>query len=162
MDVDLSTDLEAFPALVGAITTEGYDLAAGSRHLPGARPCRSWRREVSLRVYIWLVRVLLGSRLTDTQCGFKALSRQAADALLPQVQDTGWFFDIELLVLAERLGYRIAELPVPWVEDPDSRVRLLATAWADLRGLWRLRRALGRLHREGRPAGTHTRTRQAG
>lgn len=139
MDVDLSTDLVAFPELVEAIACGQYDLAIGSRLLDGSRTKRSWRREAISRAYVGLLRRLCQVRVTDAQCGFKAISRPAADALLPLVQDTGWFFDTELLVLALRRGYRIHELPVHWTENRDSRVKLLRTAWEDLRGLWRLR-----------------------
>jgi glycosyltransferase involved in cell wall biosynthesis len=146
MDVDLSTDPAAFPALVEAISARGFDLAVGSRRLPGARVRRSWKRELTSRGYIVLTKAFLGARFTDPQCGFKAISRAAARELLPQVRDTGWFFDTELLALAERAGYRIFEQPVSWVEDTDSRVKVLRTAWEDLKGLWRLRRGL----RDGR------------
>lgn len=91
------------------------------------------------RTYNRLLRTALGLRVHDAQCGFKALSRAAAQALLPQVRDPGFFFDTELLVLAQRQGWRVQELPVRWVEDPDSRVRLARTIWADLKGVWRLR-----------------------
>jgi glycosyltransferase involved in cell wall biosynthesis len=139
MDVDLSTDLEAFPALVEAIACGAYDLAIGSRLLKDSRTERSWRREVISRAYVGLLRRLCRVEISDAQCGFKAISRRAAHTLLPLVQDTGWFFDTELLVLAMRRGYRVRELPVHWIENRDSRVKLLRTAWEDLRGLWRLR-----------------------
>lgn len=142
MDVDLSTDLAAFPSLIGAVASGDFDLAIGSRLLPGARVQRRWKRELTSRGYNRLVRALVHTRLADAQCGFKAISRTAAQALLPQVQDPGWFFDTELLVLAERLGYRICEIPVHWVEERDSRVNIFSTALADLRGLLRLRRQL--------------------
>lgn len=142
MDVDLSTDLAAFPGLVEAVRSGPFDLATGSRLLPDSQTTRCQQREFISRGYNWLARSLLRTRITDLQCGFKAISRQAAHELLPRVEDTGWFFDTELLVLAEKLGYRICELPVRWVEDPDSRVRIVRTALADLRGLLRLRRQL--------------------
>jgi glycosyltransferase involved in cell wall biosynthesis len=144
MDVDLSTGLEALPTLVAAVAEQGYDLATGSRLLPGSRTRRNWRREVTSRCYIRLAQAVLGTRLSDTQCGFKAIARQAARELLPQVEDTAWFFDTELLVLAERQGWRIREVPVCWEEDADSRVQVWRTAVADLRGLLRLRRRLAR------------------
>jgi glycosyltransferase involved in cell wall biosynthesis len=143
MDVDLSTDLETFPELV-EVAEGGCDLAFGSRLLPGSRTVRSRRRELLSRGYNRLVKAILHARFSDAQCGFKALNRRAAQRLLPLVQDTGWFFDTELLVLAERLGYRLCELPVRWVEHPDSRVRILSTALGDLKGLFRLRRRLAR------------------
>jgi glycosyltransferase involved in cell wall biosynthesis len=144
MDVDLSTDLTAFPALVQAVASGNYDLAVGSRLRPGSRTQRCWRREIISRGYIGLVKMVFGTRFSDAQCGFKAITREAAARLLPAVEDTGWFFDTELLVLAEKCGYRILDLPVRWTEDPDSRVKILRTAYADLRGILRLHRKLRR------------------
>lgn len=144
MDVDLSTDLAAFPALIDAVAGGEFDLAIGSRLLAQSEVKRCWRREWISRGYNRLVRRLLRTAISDLQCGFKAIHRAAAQALLPQVADNGWFFDTELLVLAERLGYRVGEIPVRWIEDSDSRVNILSTALADLRGLWRLRRQLAR------------------
>lgn len=140
MDVDLSTDLAAHPALIEAVAEKGFDLAVGSRLLPGSQVQRGWKREVISRGYNRLVKLMLHTRFSDAQCGFKAISRQAAQMLLPLVEDSGWFFDTELLVLAEKLGYRICEVPVRWVDDPDSRVRIWSTAIDDVRGLFRLRR----------------------
>lgn len=107
MDADLSTDLGAFLTLIEALATGGYDVATGSRLLEPASTIRSFRRELVSRAYNLLVRALLQTHFSDAQCGFKALTRRAAQCLLPQVEDTGWFFDTELLVLAEKLGYRI-------------------------------------------------------
>jgi glycosyltransferase involved in cell wall biosynthesis len=140
MDIDLATDLECLPPLIAAVTEGGYDLAVGSRRLPGSITTRSVKREVISRLYIGLTRAFLGTHFSDAQCGFKAIRREAAQRLLPLVQDNGWFFDTELLFCAERLGYRILELPVKWVEGGDSRVKVLATALADLRGLARIKR----------------------
>ncbi|MBI4323820.1 MAG: glycosyltransferase family 2 protein [Chloroflexi bacterium] len=142
MDVDLSTDLAAFPALVDAIASHGFDLAIGSRLLPASRIERNWKRELISRSYVTLIHALCPTRLSDAQCGFKAVARPAALRLLPLVEDREWFFDTELLLLAEKLGYRICELPVRWVEDPNSRVRIFSTALADVKGLIRLRRKL--------------------
>jgi glycosyltransferase involved in cell wall biosynthesis len=144
MDVDLSTDLSAFATLVQAVASSDFDLATGSRLLPASRTRQSGRREVISRVYNRLVKRLFQTRFSDAQCGFKAISRQAASCLLPIMEDTGWFFDTELLVVAERSGHRIFDLPVTWTEDADSRVRILTAAWADCRGLLRLRRDLAR------------------
>ena len=138
MDVDLSTDLAHLPELIDIVAEGRADLAIGSRLLPGSQTTRGWKRELLSRGYNWLLHRALGLRVADAQCGFKALSHRAAQALLPQVADTGFFFDTELLVLAQRQGWRIAELPVRWVDDPDSRVRLLRTIRQDLRGVWRL------------------------
>jgi glycosyltransferase involved in cell wall biosynthesis len=142
MDVDLSTDLEAFPALVSSIASEGFDLAIGSRFLPESRTVRCWKRELISRAYIGLIRRLCHVQLSDAQCGFKAITRKAARELLPLVEDNGWFFDTELLILAKRQGYRICELPVRWSEDRDSRVNILSTAIGDLKGLMRMRHNL--------------------
>jgi hypothetical protein len=103
---------------------------------------RGTKREVISRCYNLLLRATLFARFSDAQCGFKAIRKDVADRLLPLVADTGWFFDTELLVLAQRAGLRIHEVPVDWVDDPDSRVDLTATALADLKGIWRLSRAL--------------------
>jgi len=128
MDVDLSTGLEAFPLLVAALASGNFDLAVGSRLSRASRTRRGWRRELLSRGYNQLVKRLLGTKFSDAQCGFKAITREAARRLLPVVEGTGWFFDTELLVLAEKLGYRICDLPVSWLDDPDSRVKVLPTA----------------------------------
>ncbi len=138
MDVDLSTGLEAYPLLVQAIIN-GYDIATGSRLLPESQIIRSPRREFISRCYNLITRFTHCTRISDMQCGFKAISRDAARALVPSVQDQAWFFDTELLLLAEKRGYRIKEIPVRWVEDPDSRVDVIDTAIKDLKGLLRLR-----------------------
>ena len=140
MDVDLSTNLADLPALLVAITGGGADLAVRSRLLPDSKTTRGWKREVLSWVYSRLIRRALGLRVRDAQCGFKAIRRETARALLPQVKDCGWFFDTELLALAQRAGYRIAEVPVRWVDDPGSTVKLLPTIWKDVCGVWRLRR----------------------
>ncbi len=140
MDVDLSTELEALPRLVAAIETEGYDVAIGSRLAPGAKVVRSPKREFTSRMYNVLIRVIFpGVKFHDAQCGFKAISRRAAQDLLPLVRNTNWFFDSELLLLAHRKGYRIKEIPVAWNEDPDTRVKVVRTAWEDIKGLLRMR-----------------------
>jgi len=140
MDIDLSTDLGAFPKLVSAVAEHGYDIAAGTRLGPGSETTRSLKREVLSRGFVLLINLLFGTRLRDTQCGFKAASRAAAQRLLPLIRDTGWFWDTELLLLAAKGGWRITFVPVRWVEDPDSRVEIAQTVWRDLRGLARMRR----------------------
>jgi hypothetical protein len=142
MDVDLSTDLDFLAPLVRAVLEEGYDIATGSRLLPESRTSRSLTRQVISRVYNWVVKLALGTRFSDAQCGFKALRRSAVEAIVPQVRDQSWFFDTELLTLAEKQGLRIADIPVRWVEDDDSRVKIIRTAWDDLKGIWRVRRQL--------------------
>lgn len=138
MDVDLSTDLADFPRLLAPLLAGEADVVIGSRLAAGAAVKRSWRREVLSRGYNGLLHGVLGLRVNDAQCGFKALNRAAAEQLLPRVQDERWFFDTELLWRAQRAGLRIAEIPVHWIEDADTRVRLMSTIWRDLRGLWRL------------------------
>ena len=139
MDVDLSTGLEAFPLLVQAIAEHGYHLAVGNRLSRESRTVRSPKREVISRAYNLLVRAAFQTRFTDAQCGFKAISRRAAQVLVPVVVNNHWFFDSELLIIAEKRGFRIKEVPVSWTEDPDSRVKIARTALEDIRGLARLR-----------------------
>jgi putative flippase GtrA len=147
LDVDLSTDLDALLPLVSPLVSGHSDVAIGSRLSPMSRVVRGPKRELISRTYNLILRTTLHARFSDAQCGFKAIRADRARALLPLVEDTGWFFDTELLVLAERAGLRIHEVPVDWVDDPDSRVDIVATAVADLRGVWRVGRALssGRL-----------------
>jgi glycosyltransferase involved in cell wall biosynthesis len=144
MDVDLSTDLAALLPLVSALVTGHSDVAIGSRLARGAHVVRGPKREFISRCYNLLLRAGLQARFSDAQCGFKAIRADAARQLLPLVQDTGWFFDTELLVLAERAGLRIYEVPVDWTDDPDSRVDIVATATADLAGIRRVRAELRR------------------
>ncbi|GAA4022366.1 bifunctional glycosyltransferase family 2/GtrA family protein [Allokutzneria multivorans] len=142
MDVDLSTDLAALLPLIAPLVSGHSDVAIGSRLARGARVVRGPKREFISRCYNLILRGTLRARFSDAQCGFKAVRKDVAERLLPLVEDTGWFFDTELLVLAERSGLRIHEVPVDWVDDPDSRVDVLATAVADLRGVARLTRTL--------------------
>ncbi|SCG49133.1 glycosyltransferase [Micromonospora zamorensis] len=142
MDVDLSTDLAALLPLVAPLISGHSDLAIGTRLARTSRVVRGAKREVISRAYNLLLRGALAARFSDAQCGFKAIRADVAVELLPLVRDTGWFFDTELLVLAQRAGLRIHEVPVDWVDDPDSRVDIVATALADLRGMGRLGRAL--------------------
>lgn len=144
MDVDLSTDLNALLPLVAPLVAGHSDLAIGTRLTRGSRVVRGPRRELISRSYNVLLHGVLGTRFSDAQCGFKALRREVAAELLPLVQDTSWFFDTELLVLAERAGLRIHEVPVDWVDDPDSRVALVRTALDDLRGVARVGADLAR------------------
>jgi putative flippase GtrA len=142
LDVDMSTDLNALLPLVAPLITGHSDLAIGSRLARHSRVIRGTKRELISRCYNLILRGTLFTRFSDAQCGFKAIRADVGRQLLPLVQDTGWFFDTELLVLAERSGLRIHEVPVDWVDDPDSRVDLLATAIADLKGVARVGRAL--------------------
>ena len=144
MDVDLSTDLNALLPLVAPLVSGHSDLAIGSRLATSSRTTRGPKRELISRTYNGIVRRTLRARFSDAQCGFKAIRRDVAVRLLPLVQDDAWFFDTELLVLAERAGLRIHEVPVDWVDDPDSRVDIARTALADLRGIGRVGWALAR------------------
>ena len=138
MDVDLSTGLEALLPLLAPLISGHSDLAIGTRLARGSRVVRGPKRELISRAYNRLLHLTLRSRFSDAQCGFKAGRAAVVKALLPRVEDQAWFFDTELLVLAERSGLRIHEVPVDWVDDPDSRVDILGTALADLRGIARL------------------------
>jgi putative flippase GtrA/glycosyltransferase involved in cell wall biosynthesis len=140
MDVDLSTDLPALAPLVAPLISGHSDLAIGTRLARGSRVTRGPKREIISRCYNLILKSTLSTGFSDAQCGFKAIRADVAARLLPYVEDTGWFFDTELLVLAERSGLRIHEVPVDWVDDPDSRVDIVATATADLKGIGRLMR----------------------
>jgi glycosyltransferase involved in cell wall biosynthesis len=138
MDVDLSTDLRALLPLVAPLLSGHSDLAIGSRLARGARVRRGPKRELVSRTYNVILRTVLRARFSDAQCGFKAARAEVVAELLPDVRDDGWFFDTELLILAQRRGLRIHEVPVDWQDDPDSRVEIVATAVHDLRGVARL------------------------
>ena len=155
-DVDLSTELPALPKLLSAIATDGYDVATGSRLLPASKTTRSAKREFVSRVYNLLIRLLFWHNFSDAQCGFKAVSRQVVNDVIPHVKNESWFFDTELMLLAEKSGYRIADIPVEWIEDDDSRVKIAATAWEDIKGLFRVRWTLWFRGMQGglRPAGS--------
>ena len=138
MDVDLSTDLRALLPLVAPLLSGHSDLAIGTRLAGGARVVRGPKRELISRSYNLILHTALRARFSDAQCGFKAVRADALTTLLPAVKDDEWFFDTELLVLAQRRGLRIHEVPVDWVDDPDSRVHIGSTAWKDLKGVARL------------------------
>ncbi|MFI0356359.1 glycosyltransferase [Actinomadura sp. 9N407] len=142
MDVDLSTDLDAFLPLVAPLISGHSDLAIGSRLSRGSAVVRGPKRELISRCYNLLLRTTLAARFSDAQCGFKAARTEIVQALLPSVEDEAWFFDTELLLLAERNGLRIHEIPVDWVDDPDSRVDVLHTALDDLKGMARVGRRM--------------------
>ncbi|MCB5181151.1 bifunctional glycosyltransferase family 2/GtrA family protein [Streptomyces antimicrobicus] len=163
MDVDLSTDLNALLPLVAPLISGHSDLAIGTRLARSSRVVRGAKREFVSRAYNLLLRSSLAARFSDAQCGFKAIRREVAQRLLPLVEDSGWFFDTELLVLAERAGLRIHEVPVDWVDDPHSTVHIARTAVEDLKGMWRVGRALAAgalpLDRLARPFGDDPRDR---
>jgi glycosyltransferase involved in cell wall biosynthesis len=146
MDVDLSTDVAHLGALLGPLLAGRADIVVGSRLAPGAQVARGFRREAISRSYNALLGAALSAVFSDAQCGFKAARREVISKLLPLIEDEGWFFDTELLYLAQRNAFSIREVPVRWVDDPDSRVHIAQTVIDDLRGIARLRRRT----REGR------------
>jgi putative flippase GtrA len=154
MDVDLSTSLPALLPMVGSVLSGHSDIAIGTRLARGSRVVRGPKRELISRAYSHIVRLALRSRLSDFQCGFKAIRRERALQILPLVDDNEWFFDTELLVTAERLGVRITETPVEWTDDPNSSVDIVTTAANDLRGIWRIAhgRHLERVRAQREPA----------
>jgi glycosyltransferase involved in cell wall biosynthesis len=138
MDIDLSSDLNYFPKLINALE-EGADIAIGSRLAKGAKVIdRPLLREVMSRGYSLMFRTLFFTRFKDAQCGFKAITKNAANKLLPVIRDTAWFFDSELLIIAQKSGYQITEVPITWKDDPNSTVKVAKTAWGDIKGMMRL------------------------
>ena len=140
MDVDLSTDLHALLPLLAPLVSDHSDIAIGSRLARSANVVRGSKREFISRTYNHMLRLMMSAHFSDAQCGFKAMRTDVARAILPHVEDPNWFFDTEVLLLAEKAGYRIHEAPVDWTDDPDSRVNVVETALQDLRGMWRVRR----------------------
>ena len=140
MDVDLSTDLNHLPELIAMVAERGCDVAIGSRLAKGSKTDRQLKREITSRGYVALIRATFPRlRITDAQCGFKALNRQAVQAVVPHIENRMWFFDTEMLILAHQAKLKICELPVRWVEDTDTKVKIVSTAMEDLRGLARMR-----------------------
>ena len=140
MDIDLSTDLKYLPIICDHVYSKKYDIAIGSRLIKGSQVVgRTLKREIISRGYSLMFRCLFGVPFKDAQCGFKAISSEIGETLLPLIDDNGWFFDTELLILANKLGYKIKEVPVYWVDDPNSSVNVISTAWNDIKGLTRLR-----------------------
>src|ERR1700678_1268887 len=162
MDADMSTGLDAFLPLIAPLLSGHSDLAIGSRLAHGATVVRGPKREIISRAYNLLLRTVLSARFADAQCGFKAGRTEVIKTLLPDVRDNAWFFDTELLILAQRRGLRIYQVPVAWTEDPDSKVDIASTALADLRGVARLRFARPDSRGLGQPdPGTGTQCRSA-
>ena len=143
MDVDLSTDIRQIPELVGPILDGRADVCFGSRLLPASRVERCVKRELISRSYNRMLQSYLGVHFHDAQCGFKAISAEASDTLLPLIQDNEWFFDTELLVLAERMGIASCEFAVRWKEDPGTTVHIVDTVRKDLAGMKRLKASEG-------------------
>lgn len=141
-DVDISTELPALERMCRAIWEDGYDMAVGSRLMRESETTRGPKREAISRIYNLFIKCVLWTHFSDAQCGCKAVSRRVVKDLMPQVVDEEWFFDTELLVLGEKRGYRIKDIPVRWVDDDDSRVRIVSTAWEDIKGVLRLRWSL--------------------
>ena len=140
MDVDLSTDINHLPELVAMVAERGCDVAIGTRLARGSKTDRQFKREVTSRGYVAMIRMTFPRlRISDAQCGFKALNRRAVQATVPHIENRMWFFDTELLILAHQAGLKICELPVRWVEDRDTKVRIISTAAEDIRGLARMR-----------------------
>ncbi|MDA1218168.1 MAG: glycosyltransferase family 2 protein [Chloroflexi bacterium] len=138
MDVDLSTDLAYFPPMIKALESDCH-LAIGSRLSRDSIVARSFKREFISRAYNLMIRAMFFTTFPDAQCGFKALTRQAAQAIVPQIKNNNWFFDTELLIIAAKNGYRIKSVPVKWDDDPNSSVNVISTVTEDLKGLLRLR-----------------------
>lgn len=138
-DVDLSTELAAMPKLVDALVHEGYDISTGTRLARSSNTRRCFKREITSRAYNIFLKCILFTKFSDAQCGFKAVTRDVVNKIIPQVKDQGWFFDTEMLVLAEKQGLRIKDIPVTWIEDDDSRVKIISTAWENIKGVFRLR-----------------------
>jgi glycosyltransferase involved in cell wall biosynthesis len=122
-DVDLATDMRHLPELVRAIH-EGADIATGSRLMPGSDIERTGGREIASRSYNFLVRLFLGSRLFDHQCGFKAFNKKHILTLLPAIQSNHWFWDTELLIRAQRNGFTVREFPVRWRAGKGTTVKI--------------------------------------
>ena len=138
MDVDLSTDLLHLPEIIDAVSGE-YDIAVGSRLSKKSQVKRSVRREIISQSYNLIIKTLFFTKFPDAQCGFKAITNRAAQQIVPLIKNNYWFFDTELLLIAAKRGFRIRSVPVKWDEDPSSSVRVLSTAWEDIKGLLRLR-----------------------
>ena len=140
MDVDLSTDINHLPELVTMVADRGCDVAIGTRLAKGSKTDRQLKREITSRGYVALIRMTFPRlKISDAQCGFKALNRKALQETVPYIENRMWFFDTELLVLAHQAGLKICELPVRWVEDKDTKVKIVSTAVEDIRGLARMR-----------------------
>jgi len=141
MDIDLSTDLKHLKPLIDSVLGDA-DTATGSRLMPKSEVGRSIKREILSRGYNILLKLFLGVGFSDAQCGFKAINKAAAENILPHVKDNEWFFDTELLVRSERAGLKVAEIPVKWVEDRDSKVAVARTSSDYIKSIFRLRSEL--------------------
>ncbi len=151
MDVDLSTNLKAVPEMI-ELLERGWDVVLGSRLIAGANIIRCRYREIISRGWNFLVGAIFNTRFSDAQCGFKGLRREAKEILVPQLTDTKWFFDTELLVLAEKQGFRMHEIAVEWTEDLESTVRIPRTIVDDLCAAARLKHRMVKGRHASRPA----------
>ena len=138
MDVDMSTDLFHFPQLISSLES-GSHIAIGSRLSKESRVTRSFRREFISRTYNMMIKSMFFTGFPDAQCGFKAMTRESANTLIPQIKNNNWFFDTELLIIAAKNGFQISSQPVKWDDDPSSSVNITSTATEDIKGLIRLR-----------------------
>ncbi len=139
MDLDLATDLKSLKPLVDAILIEGFDVSTGSRMLPESKVERSLRRSISSKSYNFLVRHMLGSKVRDHQCGFKAFKKEAVLALIGEVEAAHWFWDTEILVRAQRHGFRVKEIAVEWTSGKGTKVNFAKDSWNmfwQVEGLW--------------------------
>ncbi len=138
MDVDLSIDLDAFAPLVASVMSGHSELAIGTRYGQASYVDRTLTRAFFSRSYNYLLRNGLGARFSDGMCGFKAARRDVVQTILPEIRDDRWFFDTELLLLAQQRGLRIHEVPVVCIDDPDSSVHVLRDSCDDLVAMWRV------------------------
>ncbi|WP_319379320.1 glycosyltransferase [uncultured Methanocorpusculum sp.] len=136
-DVDLATDISHLKELLGHIE-DGADVATGSRLMKDSNIVRSGDREVASRGYNFLVRLFLGSKLNDHQCGFKAYKSSVLRELVPKIQAPHWFWDTESLVLAQKEGLRVDEFPVVWRQGPGTTVRFkdVSNMGKDILNMW--------------------------
>ena len=142
MDVDLSTNLNYFPRLIDSIAKQHFDVATGSRLLKDSKVKRGIKREILSRGYNLILKLVFNQKFKDSQCGFKAVSKKIVEDIIPKIKNNEWFFDTELLIKSEKSGYTIAEFPVEWIDDPDSRVDILDTIKQYLGNILRLRKEL--------------------
>ena len=142
MDVDLSTGLDDFLPMIQPLVAGEAGVAIGSRLMKDSRTSRGVKREFISRCYNRIIKWTSGTKFSDAQCGFKAIRRDVAAKFLPKIKDNEWFFDTELLIKTERAGVAIHEQPVTWIEDTDSRVKIVKTAVDDLKGLYRVNKEL--------------------
>ncbi|HIQ21239.1 MAG TPA: glycosyltransferase family 2 protein [Planctomycetes bacterium] len=155
-DADGATPIEEELKLSAAIRA-GADMAVGSRLVTSAEVVRrrKWSRAMAGRLFAAAARGWLGIRVRDTQCGFKMFRHDAGRALFGRSQETGYLFDLEVLALAQRLGYRIVEVPVNWREVPGGHLSLLGQSGRIVAALWRLRKRLEQHSRCMPTRGTH-------